>query len=143
MNGCLNCFHNEYVQVKGSAQNALYCKYKDEHRYTALTSLDCDDYVMDCEVEDSKPSKADIHMEICNQLNAIYKRKNADYGDSFAKARKEISCYTLGKLYDKFERYKQLSKQDRQVDDETIEDTLSDMANYIVMELIERRLEAE
>ena len=103
----------------------------------------CDDYVMDCEVENSKPNKADIHMEICYELNSIYKRKNADYNDSFAKARKEVPNYTLGKLYDKFERYKQLSKQDRQVEDETIIDTLIDMGNYVIMELVERRLEAK
>ena len=90
-----------------------------------------------------KQDKSVIHENICEELTGLYKRKNADYGDSFAKARKEIPHYTLGKLYDKFERYKQLSKQDRQVEDETVIDTLIDMGNYVIMELLERRLEVK
>lgn len=89
-------------------------------------------------------SKGKRHEQICNALNTIYINKNADYNDSFAKARVEVPFYTLGKLYDKFERFKQLSKQEhRRVDDETIEDTLLDLANYASMDLIEREIESE
>ena len=84
------------------------------------------------------------HLEICSYLNKLYKFKNEDYGDSFGKARGLIPNYTLGKLYDKFSRYMNLSLQDnRQVEDETIEDTLLDLANYCIMEILERRLENE
>ena len=82
------------------------------------------------------------HEEICNKLNEIYKKKNADYGDSFSKARKEISTYTLCKLYDKYERFKQLTITGKnEVKDETIEDTLYDLANYAILELIEREID--
>ena len=88
--------------------------------------------------------KIQVHMDICKSLNRIYESKNEDYGDSFSKARGLIPNYTLGKLYDKFSRYMNLSLQNnRQIEDETIEDTLLDLANYCIMEVIERRLENE
>ena len=94
-------------------------------------------------VKPPKNEKVKLHQEICQKLNKIYEQKNTDYGDSFCKARKEVQNYTLGKLYDKFERFKQLSKHDNQVKSESIEDTLMDMANYAIMELLERQIESE
>lgn len=53
--------------------------------------------------------KLEIHASICDSIKDLYRRKNADYGDSFGKARKAVPNYTLGKLYDKFSRYMNLS----------------------------------
>lgn len=80
-----------------------------------------------------------VHKGICTELHDLYVRKNADYGNSFATARKEIPFYTLGKLHDKFSRYKNLCLNggDTKVKDETIADTLLDLANYCIMELTE------
>ena len=33
--------------------------------------------------------KVQVHAEICDNIKVLYQRKNADYGDSFAKARRE------------------------------------------------------
>lgn len=89
--------------------------------------------------------KLEVHASICDGIKDLYRRKNADYGDSFGKARKVVPNYTLGKLYDKFSRYMNLSfaGEDTAQVDESIDDTLMDMANYAIMELTERRLERE
>lgn len=89
--------------------------------------------------------KLEVHASICDGIKDLYRRKNADYGDSFGKARKVVPNYTLGKLYDKFSRYMNLSLagEDTAQVDESIDDTLMDMANYAIMELTERRLEKE
>ena len=90
-------------------------------------------------------NKLEIHAGICDGIKDLYQRKNADYGDSFAKARKAVPNYTLGKLYDKFSRYMNLTVKGEgsaQVE-ETLDDTLLDLANYAIMELTERRLEKE
>ena len=55
-------------------------------------------------------NKLEVHAGICDGIKDLYARKNADYGDSFAKARREVPNYTLGKLYDKFSRYMNLSR---------------------------------
>ena len=88
-------------------------------------------------------TKTKYHESMCKELTMIYDAKNKDYNDSFAKARKEVPNYTLGKLYDKFERYKQLTRSEAQVKSETIEDTLMDLANYAIMELLEIQIERE
>lgn len=85
-----------------------------------------------------------LHAEICKKLNATYIAKNKDYGDSFAKVRKEFPNSVLIRLADKFERLKQLmGGAEAQVKDESIEDTLLDMANYCIMEVIERQVDKE
>lgn len=87
--------------------------------------------------------KLEVHASICDGIKDLYRRKNADYGDSFGKARKVVPNYTLGKLYDKFSRYMNLSLagEDTAQVDESVEDTLLDLANYAIMELTERKIE--
>lgn len=83
-------------------------------------------------------TKVDKHKRICKELNDLYERKNADYGDSFGKSFKEygltMACI---RLEDKLNRIKALSKQEAKVSDERIEDTLMDLANYAIMTLVE------
>lgn len=83
-------------------------------------------------------NKVEKHAQICKSLNELYSRKNADYGDSFGKSFKEygltMSCI---RLEDKLNRIKALSKQVAQVSDESITDTLMDLANYAIMTLVE------
>lgn len=87
-------------------------------------------------------NKAQLHADICVKLNNTYQAKSADYGDSFAKVRKEYPEAICVRLMDKLERLKTLYKGGTQrVADESIEDTLQDMANYCLMELVERKAE--
>ena len=83
-------------------------------------------------------SKAERHREICQQLTAIYEAKNHDYGDSFARVRgmhPEAICI---RLWDKLLRLESLMHGKTAKVDESIEDTLKDLANYAIMELVER-----
>jgi hypothetical protein len=85
--------------------------------------------------------KVEIHQTICDELNQIYEAKNHDYGDSFAKVRNELgNTVILVRLCDKLERLKSLLLgAEQMVNDEKIEDTLMDLANYSIMELVERQ----
>ena len=78
------------------------------------------------------------YQQICDILNDIYKRKNHDYGDSFSKQFEEYGITSsVIRIEDKFLRLKQLSKNKAQVKDESIEDTLLDLANYAIMTVME------
>lgn len=83
-------------------------------------------------------NKVEKHAQICMKLNELYARKNADYGDSFGKSFTEygltMACI---RLEDKLNRIKSLTKQAAQVSDESIVDTLMDLANYSIMTLVE------
>lgn len=76
--------------------------------------------------------------DILNKMYEIYEKKNADYGDSFSKTYDEFGLTASAiRINDKTERFKKLIKQDAQVQDESIKDTLLDLANYAVLTLME------
>jgi hypothetical protein len=84
-------------------------------------------------------NKVEIHKGICEKLNETYRAKNADYGDSFARVRREEGpSAILVRLKDKLYRLETLLHgAERQVEDENVHDTLLDLANYCMMELVE------
>ena len=77
-------------------------------------------------------SKVQRHAEICKEINNLYERKNHDYGDSFHQTFvEEGMAMARIRLGDKFSRFKTLSRGGEQkVNDESIRDTLIDLANY-------------
>lgn len=76
----------------------------------------------------------DHHAAICKDLTALYEKKNHDYGDSFHKSFQEYGLTMVCiRLEDKLNRLKTLAKSEQLVEDETIVDTLNDLANYAVM----------
>lgn len=83
-------------------------------------------------------TKADKHLAIVKELNDVYRRKNADYGDSFGHQFAEYGEISAAiRLEDKLKRFKQLIKNPAQVKDESKIDTLIDLANYAIMTVIE------
>ncbi|NFH81689.1 DUF1599 domain-containing protein [Clostridium botulinum] len=88
--------------------------------------------------------KLNKHKSICQDLNKLYEAKNKDYGDSFGKSYQEYGLtMTCIRLEDKLNRLKSLAKgSEQQIKDESIEDTLKDLANYSIMTIIELSKEA-
>lgn len=85
-----------------------------------------------------------MHREIVTGLTELYERKNRDYGDSFHKIFIEEGLASSRiRLSDKLERFKQLSRgAEQQVNDESMSDTIRDLANYAILTLIELRRQA-
>ena len=84
--------------------------------------------------------KVVIHKRLCLLLNSIYEKKNHDYGDSFHKTFvEEGMAMARLRLDDKLNRFKTLSRKgaEQQVSDESIKDTLLDLANYAIMTVLE------
>lgn len=84
-------------------------------------------------------SKVEHHARICEKINKLYERKNHDYGDSFHQTfTEEGMAMARIRLGDKFSRFKTLSRGGEQkVNDESIRDTLIDLANYAIMTVLE------
>lgn len=84
-------------------------------------------------------SKVQRHAEICKEINNLYERKNHDYGDSFHQTfTEEGMAMARIRLGDKLARFKSLTKSGvQQVKDESIRDTLIDLANYAIMTVVE------
>lgn len=86
--------------------------------------------------------KVATHAGICKEINNLYARKNHDYGDSFAKVRSLKPDACVVRFIDKVLRIDTLlSGAEQRVNDESIDDSLMDLANYAIMELTERKLE--
>ena len=87
-----------------------------------------------------QPNKSQVHLEICKELNDIYTAKNHDYGDSFADTFKTLGPVSaVTRITDKCNRLQSLvtKSKDNQKVNESIEDTLMDLANYAIMTLME------
>lgn len=83
--------------------------------------------------------KVNRHMELLKEMNALYERKNHDYGDSFHQSFEEDGMAMVRiRLSDKLNRFKVLTRNgDQLVKDESVIDTLMDLANYSVMAIME------
>ncbi|WP_129596014.1 nucleotide modification associated domain-containing protein [Anaerophilus nitritogenes] len=83
-------------------------------------------------------SKLDKFSNITKEMYELYERKNKDYGDSFGKTFKEYGLVMAAiRIEDKLQRFKKLIKSEAEVKDESIRDTLIDLANYSAMTIIE------
>ena len=80
------------------------------------------------------------HDAVCKELNQLYKQKNQDYGDSFHETfLEEGMAMARIRLTDKLNRFKKLTRHEavRSVADESVRDTLIDLANYAIMTVME------
>ena len=79
-----------------------------------------------------------IHGKICKELTETYKKKNADYGNSFENSLdKHGLIAAIVRMDDKMSRLISLnSKNEQQVMDESLRDTLMDLANYAIMSVM-------
>ncbi len=78
--------------------------------------------------------------QITQDMANLYEKKNADYGNSFEQSLREFGMVAgVARIGDKFNRIKNIMdvtngvKFKPQVTEETIKDTLIDMANYCIM----------
>lgn len=83
------------------------------------------------------------HAALCGEIHALYEKKNADYGDSFHKTWvEEGAAMARIRLSDKLNRFKTLTRNSGQsVNDESVRDTLIDLANYAIMTVMELNAE--
>lgn len=78
---------------------------------------------------------------IQNQAINLYAKKNADYGNAFEKGCDNLGfMYAFSRIWDKTQRFENLAKKyaenenaDIRVKDETLNDTILDLANYCFM----------
>jgi hypothetical protein len=100
--------------------------YKATYNYLYGKAITSNDYCVE------------MHKKVCEKLNLIYKQKNDDYGNSFHNTYMEEGlAMARVRLSDKLERFKRLSRTDPKVTDESIKDTLLDLANYAIMTYME------
>lgn len=79
-------------------------------------------------------NNTEFHKDILEEIHSTYRKKNADYGDSFNKSLEKYGLISASiRMNDKFERFDSLIVNEQRVADENIDDTLLDLANYAIM----------
>ncbi len=84
---------------------------------------------------------------ICIDIMTLHQKKNHDYGNAFGDTYQDFAKrnqamadgYAVGLLCNKVGRIKSLVSSEAQVKNESIEDSLIDLASYAIMTLVERR----
>lgn len=103
--------------------------------------VDADKETEECNKNVSHPEDYYQYGRILERMDDTHRRKNSDYGDAAYKGYKKYGdYYFLTQLHNKFTRLENLTINNTkpQVEDESIDDTLLDMANYAVMYLESR-----
>lgn len=90
--------------------------------------------IIPCELADYN---VETFASIVKEMTELYAKKNHDYGNSFDEGCDKIGTgYPLGRLLDKMNRLIAcMGKEDEMQVNESIEDTLKDLACYSVMTL--------
>ena len=80
-------------------------------------------------------NKAQKFKNITEEMVSTYVKKNHDYGDSFSQTVDKFGLIASGvRMHDKLERFINLvQKEVSKVSDESMRDTLLDLANYAIM----------
>lgn len=90
-------------------------------------------------------TKIERHEELCDNLHALYVQKNKAYGDSFGETYRELGLISaITRISDKYNRIVNLATNENiPIGDESIVDTLADLANYALMTVMEIQIQAE
>lgn len=76
----------------------------------------------------------DKHLELCERIHKICIDKNKDYGNSASELYKKFGLISyVIRINDKVNRINNIMMNGNAVKDETIEDTLLDLANYCLL----------
>lgn len=82
-------------------------------------------------------SDIDKFENIIQEMFLLYKKKNNNYGNSFTKCYRDLGPIAgLVPLHNKLDRLTNLVKGNKN-DFESVKDTLIDLANYAIMNIIE------
>lgn len=130
----------------------IHSYYVDSDRFAhcwccgAIISLGTSNKPLKVKYAGNLYNNVDRHKQLCKKLNELYEKKNHDYGDSFHRTYlEEGMAMPRIRLSDKFNRFCTLSKSKdgQKVTDESIQDTLMDLANYALMTVMELDREQE
>ena len=143
--GCVEMMPNEHGIARRFHESDLELAQQIEVDHTnwgksRISAINAAKEYMELPTSMYKPMTTNpiTHEFICDELYETYKKKNADYGDSFAQSLdKHGLIAAIVRMDDKMNRVINLYKADEQlVEDESIRDTLMDLANYAIMSVM-------
>lgn len=89
--------------------------------------------------------RVEMFSGFCDKIDELHKKKNNDYGNAFGENFQELGeydekyslVYAFGHMKEKLKRIESLSFGTQMVKEESLEDSLLDLASYALMTLVE------
>lgn len=126
------------MRISAEENDVYKCWLKGDDSFLYLREYLLEPYVKKAKQEYTS-SKEVVFEELTKQMLETFKKKNADYGDSTTQTFREfgLTSYAI-RLNDKLNRIKSFCKKgELEVNDESVIDTLKDMANYCLLAVID------
>ena len=143
---CEEC-HTECERSAGELFESLFGIKPEANKEAMNDFYNFEERECECCVDEDIPEisiNEAREIEFCDILNKMYVtfvEKNHDYGNSFSDLFDEFGLTSSAiRLTDKLNRFKTLIDKEGLVKDESIEDTLLDLANYAIMTIVEMKL---
>ena len=94
---------------------------------------------MTLEYEEITESENSKFGKVLSEMFDTYKKKNADYGNSFSETIQEFGYIpAVARINDKLKRVKNMVKgNEMNIKNESLRDNLMDIANYCVLTIVE------
>ena len=94
---------------------------------------------MTSEYEEIMESEKNKFADVLSEMFNTYKKKNADYGNSFSETIQEFGYIpAVARINDKLKRVKNMVKgNEMNIKNESLRDNLMDIANYCVLTIVE------
>lgn len=138
-----------YMRSKYTSEIVGYKIENEKVRYNVKSNQSPIVYIVeedDMELASMEDSWKDMDYEVTHEpsfpivlseMYELYQKKNHDYGDSFSALFKDFGLvYSVPRIYEKATRLKTLLKAKNEVN-ESVRDTLIDLASYCVMTIVE------
>ena len=91
---------------------------------------------------ESELKDEDSFNSVTEDMKRTHEAKNHDYGNSFSEIyKKRGDAYAISRIEEKIKRADVLLEKEAKVNDESLDDSILDAANYLVMWYVERQKE--
>nr|DAE43561.1 MAG TPA: Nucleotide modification associated domain 1 [Caudoviricetes sp.] len=133
----------EYIKVRSDAiwKKPFYISLSDVMQHGLVDNKTLKDVLRNEREGKSTrliPKKCVAFRDITNDMYDTFKAKNRDYGNSFSELFAECGMtYAYGHLSEKLKRVKSLMSDEAKVKDESMRDSLLDLANYAILTIME------
>ena len=129
---CMTCYLGNVLEI----QYIIGGAYTTQGNPYSWEDWMLEDDVVKEECSKETPAQDSTFESILKDMLSTYKAKNKDYGNSFNKTLNEFGLLaSVIRMSDKMERIKTLINTEAAVKDESIEDTILDLAVYAVLTL--------
>lgn len=123
--------NNEFQKLADRVREIL------EHTNASVMKQECESIAYAIEMLGTRPTlpeNVEEFRKITHNMTQTYSAKNHDYGNSFDLSLDKFGLVaSVVRIGDKMNRIESLINKEARVKDESIKDTLLDMANYCIM----------